>query len=328
VFRTDGGAAVGLGHVSRCRAIAASVASWAEVRFVLVDEPPTMARLREERLVVTRVDGLEGTLAAARGAAALVVDTYAISPRELSVLADERRVLVLIDDSGVFPLPADLIVNPAPDVKAPPGERHRYLLGPSFALLGREFGEPPARDWPPVVERALLVLGAAPPAGLLGTLTAAARAALPDADLDVVVGPDADTLIVKRALRSVPGVTLHVAPADMRAIMLTADVAVSAGGVTVLELAATATPCVGVCVAPNQRRNLVGLETAKALLFAGAAEDFRLPAAVRDALAVLRTDAGRRRTLGERARRHVDGGGAARVAEAIRTRVRRRRGAA
>jgi spore coat polysaccharide biosynthesis predicted glycosyltransferase SpsG len=310
-----------LDHVRRCHALAAAT-PWADARFLLGGDERTGGELREQGFAVTRVDGIDQTVTAARGAAALVVDTESVNRDDLPALVADGRVLVVIDDAGCFPVAADLVVNAGTDLRLPPHGVGRCLLGPTFALLGPQFVESPPREWPDTVGRALLVLGAEPPAGLLGLLAGAVRSALPDAELDVVVGPFADMLMVRRALRSVLGITIHVAPRDMRGLMLAADVAVSAGGVTLLELAATAAPLVAVCLRRSERANLVGLESAKALLFAGAVEDVRLAAAVRDALVALRHDVGRRRTLGTRARRLVDGGGAMRVASAMKALIR------
>ena len=108
----------------------------------------------------------------------------------------------------------------------------------------------------------------------------------------------------------------RAAERGLRPLMLGADLAVSGGGVTLLELAATATPTVGVAVAANQDGNLKGLERLDAIHHAGRLEG--AAAAVGTAAAALAEEPARRRALGERARQVVDGGGAARVAAVVR----------
>jgi spore coat polysaccharide biosynthesis predicted glycosyltransferase SpsG len=315
---------VGFGHVGRCLALAAALAPAADCRLLLDAEGPAMTVVRGRRLPCEKIGNDLGALLAAveaMRADALVVDSYTLNVTALRPLRDRLRLLVLVDDTGEFPLPAHLVVNPTPSVRPPATGRDGYLLGTEFALLAREFAQAPARDWFMEPARVLLTLGATTPAGLMGALAGAARWALPEVAIDVVIGPAADQLLVNRALRAVGGTTLHVSPDDMRGLMLGADLAVSAGGVTLFELAATGMPTVGVALAANQRPNLIGLADAKGLLFAGGAEDPRLPAAVGQALHNLARDAHRRRTLGERARMLVDGQGAARVATALRARL-------
>jgi len=269
--------------------------------------------------------GLAGALAAARelAAAALVVDSYRVSARELAAARAAVRLTVRVDDAGRFPLPADVVVNPALGVRPPadPGAT-QYLLGPRYALLAGAFAAAPARSVVARVGRVLVALGGATPAALMGRVARAVREALPGAALDAVAGPAGDAAdAVRAALADLGDVTVHAAPASLRPLMLRADLAVSAGGVTALELAATATPAVGVCLAANQRRNLLGLADEGALVAAGDADDPGLPAAVRAAVAALAVDPERRRRLGARGRALVDGLGAARVADAMRARL-------
>jgi spore coat polysaccharide biosynthesis predicted glycosyltransferase SpsG len=295
----------GLGHVRRVCALAHALAGAVTCRVLLDGDEAVAAFVRKLGIDVTLVPAsMDATLREVMrsGAAALVVDSYRFTRADLSRAQATVDLLVVVDDSGEFPLPAHVVVNPALRLRAPAGEESSYLLGPDYALLSPEFAAPAAREWPAVVRAAMVTLGAAPPPGLLAALADAARAALPDADVHVVIG--------------------HEAPADMPALMRSVDVAVSAGGVTLLELAATATPTIGVALALNQRGNLVGFEEAGAIVFAGAAEDSTCVASVRTMLASLRTDVERRRTLGTRACRLVDGQGAARVAELIGRRLR------
>lgn len=324
IMRADGGAGVGLGHVRRQLALAQAIGSWAECRLLLGGDAEAAAWARARGAPCALVDRSMGATLAAVSEAharALVVDTYEFSVADLARARDAVSTLVLLDDLGEFPLPAHLVVNAAAGVRAPAGDAGSYLLGPRFALLDAAFAAAPTRPWRAEIERALLVLGAAPPPSAMRRLAVAVRGALPGARLDVVVGPGGDRPGLERALQGVGALEVHEAPPDMRALMLGADVAVTAGGVTLLELAATATPMIGVCLAPNQRANLLGLAEGQALLFAGDVEDPHLAASVGGALSALRPDAARRRALGERARQLVDGRGAARVGAALRAHV-------
>jgi len=60
--------------------------------------------------------------------------------------------------------------------------------------------------------------------------------------------------------------------------------------------------CLAISGAPPVRTTTLGLADAKALLFAGAAEDFPLPAVGEETLRALAIDRNRRRPRGERAR--------------------------
>ena len=107
--------------------------------------------------------------------------------------------------------------------------------------------------------------------------------------------------------------------------MLAADVAISGGGQTLYELAATATPAIAIQTADNQRANLEALAAANAIVKAGAFDDAELGERVRALLTDLLDQSERRRALGEAGRRAVDGRGSIRVAEVIGSMVESRR---
>jgi len=112
-------------------------------------------------------------------------------------------------------------------------------------------------------------------------------------------------------------VVVHRGVTALRPLMLAADVAVSGAGMTLYELAATATPTVSVTMAPNQRPNAVAFERAGAALAAGSADHPDLCATVAKHLGALAADVALREKLGAAGRGLVDGQGASRVAREL-----------
>jgi spore coat polysaccharide biosynthesis predicted glycosyltransferase SpsG len=256
------------------------------------------------------------------GASALVADSYAVTPANLRTARDAMPTVVAIDDTGRFPVAADIVVNAALGPQAPAlADGTVYLLGPRFALLAPDFTNAPRRSVSAEIRRVLVALGGTTRADLIATVVRAVHRALPAALMDVVVGPVGDGLDAARAaVDGIDRVTLWPAPSTLRPLMDTANLAVTAGGVTLLELAAVGVPAIGISLAPNQDGNLGGFAEAGAVTLAGRARDAdlsdRVTAAVRDL-----ADRARRRAIAERARALVDGGGAGRVAACLRERI-------
>lgn len=280
---------------------------------MLLDDEPSVGITAPWRRV-THDAGATLAAAAAEGATALVVDSYTTTIPLRAARAAGIRLLVVLEDVGQ-PVDADVVVSPGLTRTA------GRLCGLPYALLAPEFELTPARRWAPVVERALVVLGGSPPASSLAALAGAARRALPSARIDVVAGPGADGVGALERPAADLELTLHAARRGLRELMVAADVAVSAGGVTLLELAACTTPTVVVAFAANQAPNIASLTAAGAAVSVGDAASATTPGAVEHALRALAGDADRRRALGEAARRLVDGGGARRVSEALRARL-------
>jgi spore coat polysaccharide biosynthesis predicted glycosyltransferase SpsG len=319
-LRADGGAAVGLGHVRRCLALATAIAPWGDCHLLLRGDRDATAGAAVPVLAVGPVWDDTVTAAVGLGASALVADSYAVTAADLRTARDVMPTVVAIDDTGRFPVPADIVVNAALGPQAPSAtDGTVYLLGPRFALLAPDFTGAPRRLVPAEIRRVLVALGGAARADLIALVVRAVRRALPAAAMDVVVGPVGDGLDAARvAVDGTDRVTLRPAPRTLRPLMDTAELAVTAGGVTLLELAAVGVPAVGISLAPNQDGNLGGFAEAGAVGLAGRASDAglgdRVTVAVRDL-----ADPARRRAMAERARALVDGGGAARVAACLRS---------
>lgn len=331
LVRTVGSETIGLGHVRRSLALAETLrALGGEVRFAVAGDRRALDFVRMSGFEAARVVSEATTVVDAallEGVQALVVDDYAVTSADLAGLAAER-VVAVIDDLADRALDVHLVVNGSAGAAALSyhgGARTRFLLGPRFTPLRAEFAETPTRSVPGVVQRLLLTVGGADPGAVTQRLLAAAKGALPTIVIDVIVGPLATRVDgLRDEVRAQAGaVVLHEDPKDVRALMLAADLAISGGGQTLYELAATATPTVAVRLADNQTLNLRNLQTEGTLLWAGDADDADLAAMLASALLVLAGNRGRRAEMGRRGRALVDGRGAARVAAAILDEARR-----
>jgi spore coat polysaccharide biosynthesis predicted glycosyltransferase SpsG len=255
------------------------------------------------------------------GAAAVVLDSYRICVGALKGLPDPCPLIVTLSDSAGHIITADIVVNAAEGAQDEPYDRAactRYMLGPKYTLLRLEFAQPPARYRMGDVGRILITIGGSDPRGLTPALLQMAVGTLPNAAVDVIVGPlysGYEDILAAAAERT--NVTVHGDPPDIRRLMLDADLAISGGGQTTYELAACATPCVAVAIAENQELSLAALQRAGVVIWAGSATDPDILAAVKSAVVDLAGNSDRCLTMGRQGRELVDGGGALRVAAAI-----------
>lgn len=319
-FCTEGGARIGLGHVRRCLSLAQALRSrGASCAFVVSGDPVTLEMIRKEGCGVREADRClsEQALAVTEGLhpGAVVVDSYDVKTGDLARVRRFAR-LVVIDDLADRELPADVIVNCTLNAK---GDAYRapsstkFLLGPEYALLRPEFADAPRRRINGRIRRALITLGGGDPSGLTAHLIQWVRGVLPGTMLDVVLGPLAGDFF----RGSMSKVRVHRDPSSMRDLMESADLAVSAGGQTTYELAATGTPAVIIAVAANQVPQSLAWDAAGVLAYAGRAGDHEMSRLLTQKIRILADDPALRRSMSERGRNIVDGRGAERVAEAV-----------
>ena len=324
-FVTHGGAEIGLGHVRRCLALARSLASLgAEAMFILGMDEAVAESVARAGFRVARVNW-EADLAVAVAALretnpdTVVVDSYLATPEFLRLLRAVAAQVVAVDDLADRDLPVDVVVNggvAATDLRYGFAGGRLLLVGPQYALIDSAYGAAPARRQLARIERVLVTLGGSRQPQAVHAAISAVNATLDDVVVDVVAGPYADPT-GDGAARSGNRFVIHGYVTDLRPLMLEADLAISAGGMTLYELAATATPTIMMLTVANQEPNVRGFEQAGAAVFAGAADRPGIRENLEGKLRELARDPAHRVALGARGRRLIDGQGTWRVGRAL-----------
>jgi UDP-2,4-diacetamido-2,4,6-trideoxy-beta-L-altropyranose hydrolase len=308
-FVTEAGPAVGLGHLRRCLSLAEALRdAGIDCRFAVTGGDVAESLIVAsgfEHMPLAAIDAAE-VARVTRDCDGAVVDSYRMTA---DVLSAAKSQVIAIDDLADRALPAQLVINSA--IGADSLDYRRLtdallLLGPSFALLRRAFADDFARVTQPAIGRILVTLGGGNQADTIRDVVRWCVSAARDAEIEVVAGPFADSSELRDLA---PRASLLRQP-DMRAAMLRADLAVSAGGQTLFELAATGLPAIVLATAANQAANIAGFATAgtirsvsDASTFAAAFGEMANPAA--------------RAEMSRRGRAIVDGRGAQRAAGAI-----------
>lgn len=283
VFRVDASSVIGMGHVMRCHAIAevmrelgcstvfvaGSIQSASIIESVgeQVDIIPC-ANLRHFNFV----DGQNlWAYCELLGVDFLILDSYAVSQSFFDGLTGEknrkeRPLIAYIDDLYTYSggnviepntLPVDAVVNYsfyADEVLYESkycNSKTRLFLGPCYAPLRSEFRETRGDfsfNCNEFVRHVLVTTGSTNPNSNLERLAGIALHVFDDAKIHVVVGQQATFNIHNKRM------IVH-AGERMSQLMAQADVAISAAGSTLYELASMCVPALAVPIVENQERN-------------------------------------------------------------------------
>lgn len=345
-IRVDGNNQIGIGHVMRCLTIAKMLREkQEEVIFFLADagcEEMVSSRGFQCCILKTAYDDMESELemfqAAIKqfGIDRLLVDSYYVTDKYLERLRD-IVITIYIDDIDSFPYPVDLLINYNVFAKAidyPYGvECFDYneissnikdkittvLAGPVYAPVRREFvGN--TTDIREGVWEILITLGGSDAYNLSYKI---ADALLKDTDavLNVVCGPfNVHKAKLYELASADERVRVYENVKDMWNLMKRCDLAVSAAGSTMCELAALARPAVTFSFVENQRRIAETFGLQGAAVTVGhyiPAEEKQFLGRISEEVKELMDSPQKRRELARNAHNLVDGQGAGRIAEAI-----------
>ncbi len=302
---TEAGPDIGYGHLARCVGLAdAFLVRGLTPRLIVRGETPAYLLGGHD------VECLDWTSATALDVIAgstdvIAVDSYTASADVCERLAEAVSTCIWFDDEMREEYPGGIIVNGAPGVsRTAYAERPdaTLLLGTTYQVLRRSFWDTPPKKVRPQVERLLVMFGGTDVRGLAGAVIAALEATHPGITIDAVREPRT--------------------AAEIRNAMLEADIAISAGGQTLYELAATGTPTIAVCVAENQDRQARAFAEAGVIRLVGSWSEPDIVEKLTVSVEAM-GPAGVRHGMSSAGQELVDGRGALRVAQAAVDHARR-----
>lgn len=268
LIRADAGPHIGVGHVMRCLGLAQA---WQErggqVAYASTTMPDSLSsRLSAEGIKVhtlaadpaSRLDA-ELTKTLTEAADWLLVDGYNFGSSWLRQVRGKTRIALWTDHAHATELPVDLILNQNPHAShtlyASSAPSARLLLGPEFVVLRREFRESISRRTSrSALNRVLVTFGGGVAAGAHDAFLDAAELLgerLPATTLLIGQNHPARDLIFERAAR-LPAVTARLTSDNFTSFVEASDLAVSAAGATLWELASLGLPSLALVIAENQ----------------------------------------------------------------------------
>lgn len=185
----------------------------------------------------------------------IVLDTYLLNDGYISLLRKPRRVLVCYDDNALYKYDCDIILNANLHASELDfryaGRKPKMLLGTSYALLRNEFKESERAEIREDAKNVFICFGGSD----IRNFTAFVIKSLcniPDIQLTVALGKH--TTSDNEALEQ-KGKNIEILknPVPLSAVMKRCDIAVTAAGSMVYELAALGLPAIVIPQADNQK---------------------------------------------------------------------------
>ena len=337
VFRADANPEIGMGHIMRCLSIADAFSEDFKVSFILSDDGPI--KIISDRGYESVV--LESDYRYPDDETAywpdeitpdiLIVDSYFVTDHYMHELRKRSGLLVYVDDLSEHPYKVDTIINynvyadaeKYLELYGKSGvDEPKLILGPAYVPLRSDFYTIPEKVTSSEVRDILISTGGADPmhiaVDMIRTLCSAESHKFNYHLLIGAMNTDRDEILSLSGGKE--NIILHENVSDMRTLICSMDIVLSAAGSTLYEVCACGIPLITFVIADNQLSGAKSFDKRGLAVFAG---DLRYEN--RDELAniLLNTidrvskDYMLRKSMVETMRRLVDGQGAKRIVQAL-----------
>ena len=329
LFRADALPDLGGGHIMRCLSLAnALLAKGAEIAFACAPGSaglvPALARSSFVISDAATPSHAPFPTGWTTGPDAIFVDLYSSTIDDERALRNIAPIIAVIEDLPDRHHDCDLLVDQGFDrcerdyrKRVPP--HATLLLGPDMVPLRPDFAQMrnaslTRRQNVTRTKNLLIAMGLTDIDGISAKMARAARSALPDAMITVIIGPSATSRgPLETMARTDNRLQLLIDVDDMATHMAKADLAIGAGGGTALERCVLGLPSIVIILADNQRPAALAMQACGAAISTETGPDIEQKMAG----ILSQVDAGQLRQISKCAAALCDGQGADRIAKTL-----------
>lgn len=325
-FRVDGGQNVGMGHIMRCLSLAKAFKDKEYTVYFISKIEQGIKEIKEKGFEVFHLSYKEEvqeviTIIKEYNIEILFIDTYNITKKYFLDIKPSVKKLVYIDDINKFIYPVDILINGNITAKhmnyVKYLENEVMLLGPKYNLIRDEFRNLPKKKTRKKIGEVMITTGGSDPYNMASKLLKILLYSEKTKDLrfNVIVGGGFENKTELRNLKRINNnIILYENIKKISEVMLRSDVAISSGGSTLYELCACGTPTLAFIYADNQEFIVNQMDKEGYVKKIGWFDQITKEDLIRQVLNEKKLN-----EIKNKAKNLIDGYGASRVVETIRT---------
>lgn len=273
---TEGGKGIGYGHITRCLSIYEMYAEQGyspEMIVNLDDNENNLFKRIKHRIINWRL--LSSDLLNDITGSIVVIDSYLADISIYRKIANVAYKAIYLDDYIRLNYPKGIVLNGAINASKLPyikSDNVNYLLGSKYQVLRKPFWRVPQRKISLKVNNVLISFGGEDRFECSVIVLELLTKLYPELKKHVIVGHGFSERLIHQLEEIVDrkkNIVYYADARTMKKIMLKSDIAISAAGQTLYELARTGVPTIAVKVAENQENNVKGFSDAGIIEYAG-----------------------------------------------------------
>jgi UDP-2,4-diacetamido-2,4,6-trideoxy-beta-L-altropyranose hydrolase len=226
--------------------------------------------LIEEKKLVTFIEDAD----------VVIMDSYWAVYELYEKISGLVKVPVYIDDNIRIDYPRGIVVNGtiyADELNYPEKQDVAYLLGSQYIPIRKEFWDVPDKEIKENIATIMITFGGDDARNMIPGILKLLHENFPTLTKKVVIGKGFNNIKQIEDLKDDKTDLIYYPDAKgMKKVMLESDIAISASGQTLYELARVGVPTIAIAVVDNQLNNVRGWQKARFIEYAGWWEDKEL----------------------------------------------------
>lgn len=318
VIITEGSSKIGFGHITRCMSLyQAFKKAGLSVQFIVNGDSTIESLLKNtDYEIFNWLKNHDKLFQSFNGSDIVIIDSYLADEGLYRRIVDYASITVYIDDNNRIDYPKGILVNGsilAEKLNYSSLGEIDYLIGSQFIPLRCQFWDIPEKKINSSLQTVMITFGGDDLRNLTPKVLRILNKNYPSLNKKVVIGNGFKHVSNIETLKDERTELIYYPDANgMLNTMLESDMAISAGGQTLYELARVGLPTIAISVAHNQTHNVENWLKVGFIEFAGYWEDNNLFNNVLDKLELLK-DEKIRLEKGNLGKMSVDGKGALRI---------------
>jgi len=261
---TEGGRDIGYGHITRCTSICQAFEELGIQSQLIVNGDETIEDLLKGKnyKVFNWLDDQQLLFEILDNANIVFIDSYLAEHDIYERISEQVKTAVYFDDDLRIDYPRGFVLNGAifaEQLPYPKKEDVTNLLGTMYTPIRREFWDTPPKLIRREVEMLMVTFGGSDMCNVTPKVQKVLNKTYPYLQKKLIVTRSFANMSEVKKLRDKNTELIYEPDAiELKEIMQECDIAISAGGQTLYELARVGVPTIGICIAQNQLQNLKG----------------------------------------------------------------------
>jgi len=319
---TEGGKNIGFGHITRCLSLYQTFEERGiQPKFIINGDNDIECLLKNINYqILNWLDEKSKLFEMVKDADIAIIDSYLADVSIYNTLSELVKLSVYVDDRKRLDYPNGIILNGnihAETLNYPKKNGITYLLGPRYTPLRKEFWEVLEKKIKENIESIIITFGGDDAKNITPKILAFLNDEYPNLVKNVIIGRAFQNIDdIKKYADKNTNLIYYPDAEKMKEIMLESDIAISACGQTLNELASVGVPTIGVCIAENQLGNVKSWGKVGFLEYAGWYSKGNILEKIKSVIEHLK-DSEERNNRFKIARKFIDGKGSLKIIDRI-----------